>query len=112
MNMNKCLSRKCKIPFVLFFVFLLPGCSPLQSGYVDKAVDEVNDQSINDGTLLEVHDLIYSVDKDGELLSEVVELFTADANNSAAVARINDLDPNSFLRRGQLVRIPRYMLKK
>ena len=86
-------------------VFLLAGCSMSQSG-------DVRGELADDEALLEVQDVIYSVDKDGELLSEVVEWFTGDINNTAAIARINDLKPNSFLKHGQFVRIPRYMLRE
>ena len=89
----------------LLSLLALSGCSIPQ-------YDDAGSVSIDDEALTEVQDVVYSVDKDGELLSEVVEWFTADINNTAAVARINDLSPDSFLTHGQFVRIPRYMLKE
>ena len=90
----------------LLFISFLSGCSFSQPDDTSGA------GIIEDEALPETLDLIYNVNQDGELLDDVVDWYTMDTGNSAAIARINDLDPNSFLRRGQMVRIPKYMLKR
>ena len=91
----------------LLSAFLLSSCFMGRAGG-DADYGVVDDEVLS----ADVQDVIYNVERDGELLSEVVEWFTADINNTAAVARINDLPPNSFLMHGQFLRIPKYMLKE
>ncbi|MDR2337686.1 MAG: hypothetical protein LBE20_03430 [Deltaproteobacteria bacterium] len=75
---------------------------------------DLQGQNINDVSRVETQpqDLVYYVEAPYESLAEIVTRFTADTNNIDPVARINAVDPNALLKRGQLIRIPHYMLKK
>ena len=117
MSMNKCLLRRlycllhdCRVVqgvVLLCFISILSGCS-LSSDYSD----DTSDLSAEYVVLPEAQDLVYTVSDDGELLDDIVLWYTMDVSNSPAILRINDLKTDSFLKRGQLVRIPKYMLRR
>jgi hypothetical protein len=97
-------------------IIILIGCS--YSIDNEKLKDETSNDNGEDSKIVEPteqllqQDFVYYVDSHSESLAEIVQRFTLDAANTDTVARINEIDKNSFLKRGQLIRIPNYMLKR
>jgi hypothetical protein len=76
-----------------------------------RANDEIQEHSLDSQTN-QPQDFVYYVEAQGEFLADIVERFTSDIENVDIIARINALDSKAPLKRGQLIRIPHYMLKK